>query len=593
MISKVSKRYWTGIPPWIIIGAVLILAPIFVFMTLENIHRQKENTTMLLVEKGAALIRSFEAGARTGMMGMMGMRGGGFRLQKLLMETAQQPDIVYLIVTNSKGVILAHDDPKKIGETYGKDLDLDRISSAKEVAWRQVLNPDGADTFEVFRRFSPTGRRFRGHHGRMMPDASTQSRMAPPYGSGDDEAQLIFVGLDMEPVEIARKEDAYHTAVMALILLLIGFAGIVSLFLAQAYRSTRASLSRVTAFSDNLVENMPMGLLAIDRDGRIASFNQTAESVLQRSSQQVLWKKFRNVLPRQMWDPIDQLKTKKRVIVKEINCPVMGEKTIPLEVIASFLEDEEGAFLGHVILFRDLSEIRHLQREVERSQRLASVGKLAAGIAHEIRNPLSSIKGFATYFKERYRDVPEDQKTADIMIQEVERLNRVIGQLLEFARPMSIKKKPTTLGALVQDSIKMIEGDAHRKGIEVHVKRIPHMGDVSIDADRMKQVFLNVYLNALESMEGGGILSVEVHPDDSANNIGIIISDTGTGIKDEDVPHIFDPYFTTKSSGTGLGLAIVHKIIESHGGTVRVQSQCGIGTTVTIRLPFSKEATAL
>ena len=191
MISKVSKRYWIGIPPWIIIGAVLILAPIFVFMTLENIHRQKENTTMLLVEKGAALIRSFEAGARTGMMGMMGMSRGGFRLQKLLMETAQQPDIVYLIVTNSKGVILAHDDPKKIGETYGKDLDLDRISSAEEVAWRQVSNPDGADTFEVFRRFSPTGRRFRGHHGRMMPYASTQSRMAPPYGSGDDEAQLI------------------------------------------------------------------------------------------------------------------------------------------------------------------------------------------------------------------------------------------------------------------------------------------------------------------------------------------------------------------------------------------------------------------
>ena len=132
MKNKVTKRFWIGIPPWIIIGAVLILAPIFVFMTLENIHRQKENTTTLMVEKGAALIRSFEAGARTGMMGMMGMRGGSFRLQKLLMETAQQPDIMYLIVTDSEGTILAHDDPVKIGEKYGKGLDLERISSFKD-----------------------------------------------------------------------------------------------------------------------------------------------------------------------------------------------------------------------------------------------------------------------------------------------------------------------------------------------------------------------------------------------------------------------------------------------------------------------------
>jgi two-component system sensor histidine kinase HydH len=592
MKNKVTKRYWIGIPPWIIIGAVLILAPIFVFMTLENIDRQKENTTTLMVEKGAALIRSFEAGARTGMMGMMGMRGGSFQLQKLLMETAQQPDIMYLIVTDSEGTILAHDDPAEIGKNYGKGLDLERISSSKEVEWRQVSNPDGADTFEVFRRFSPTGRPFRRHHGRMMSNVSRQ----PPkdlHVGADDEAQLIFVGLDMEPVEIARKEDARHTVVMALILLLIGFAGIVSLFLAQAYRSTRTSLSRVKAFSDNLVENMPIGLLATGRDGRIVSFNQTAESVLQLSSQQVLWKNPREVLPRPMWDLIARLKTERRVIVKEIDCPVMGRKTIPMEAIASFLEDEGGEFLGHVILFRDLSEIRHLKREVERSQRLASVGKLAAGIAHEIRNPLSSIKGFATYFKERYREVPEDQETAEIMIQEVERLNRVIGQLLEFARPISIKKKPASLGALVQDSMKMIEGDAHRKGINVHVKSIPDMEEVSIDADRMKQVFLNVYLNALEAMESGGTLSVELHRDDTANKIEIAISDTGTGIKEEDLPHIFDPYFTTKSSGTGLGLAIVHKIIESHGGTVRVQSQHDTGTTVTIILPCSREASVL
>jgi two-component system sensor histidine kinase HydH len=592
MKNKVTKRYWIGIPPWIILGAVFILLPIFVFMTFENIHRQKENTTTLLVEKGAALIRSFEAGARTGMMGMMGMRGGGFQLQKLLTETAQQPDIVYLIVTDSEGTILAHNDPTKIGETHRKGLDIGRISVTEEVKWRRVSNPDGADTFEVFRRFSPTGRHFRRHHGRMMPDTSHQPRMTP-YSATGDAAQLIFVGLDMEPVENARREDVRHMVVMALILLLIGFAGIVSLFLAQAYRSTRASLSRVKAFSDNLVKNMPIGLLAVDMDGRIASFNQTAESVLQLSSREVLWKKPQEVLPRAMLELTDRLKTEKGLLEKEILCPVTGDKIIPLEVIATFLQDETGASLGYVILFRDLSEIRQLKREIERNQRLASVGKLAAGIAHEIRNPLSSIKGFATYFKERYRGVPEDQKTAEIMIQEVERLNRVIGQLLEFARPMSIKKKPVSLATLVQDSMKMIEADAHRKGIRLHVGGIPDIEEVSIDPDRIKQVFLNLYLNALEAMQNGGTLSVKLRRNDVSNNVEITISDTGTGIKEAYLPHVFDPYFTTKSSGTGLGLAIVHKIIESHGGTVRVKSRHGTGTTVAIILPSSKEASVL
>jgi two-component system sensor histidine kinase HydH len=411
-----------------------------------------------------------------------------------------------------------------------------------------------------------------------------------PYSANGDTAQLIFVGLDMGPVEIARREDVRHMIVMALILLLIGFAGMVSLFLAQAYRSTRASLSRVKAFSDNLVKNMPIGLLAIDRDGRIASFNQTAESVFQLSSHEVLGKRARDVLPLPMVELTDRIKIEKGLLEKEIDCPVTGDRIIPLEVIATFLQEETGAFLGYVILFRDLSEIKQLKREIERNQRLASVGKLAAGIAHEIRNPLSSIKGFATYFKERYRSVPEDQKTAEIMIQEVERLNRVIGQLLEFARPMSIKKQSTSLGTLVQDSIKMIEEDAHVKGIAVHVGGIPDKGEVSIDPDRMKQVFLNLYLNALEAMQNGGTLSVALRRNDVANNVEITISDTGTGIKEADLPHVFDPYFTTKSSGTGLGLAIVHKIIESHGGTVRVTSRHGTGTTVTIILPFSKEA---
>jgi two-component system sensor histidine kinase HydH len=585
--DKLKKRGWFGIPPWLILGAVLILMPIFVFWTAKNIHEQKEKTTLLLLEKGAALIRSFEAGARTGMMGMMGMHGSGFQLQKLLTETAQQSDIVYLIVTDANGTILAHNDPDKVGEIHGRPMDLERISRSERPEWRQVANPNGASTFEVFRRFSPTRGRFPEHHRRMMRMMSNRfrGRGINPDDEGPTTRHIIFVGLDMGPMEAARRADTRHTVIMALILLLIGFAGIVTLFLAQAYRSAKTSLTRIKAFSDNVVENMPIGLLATDADGRIASFNQTAESVLQIPSREVLGKKADEVLPQHLECLIGELETEKEVIEKEIECRIEDGKRIPMDVSVSLLEGDDGIFLGHIILFRDLTEIQDLKREVERSQRLASLGRLAAGIAHEIRNPLSSIKGFATYFSERYRDIPEDQKTAEIMVQEVERLNRVIGELLEFARPLEVQRKPTSIHTVIQHSLKMVEREAQSKNIKINTNLSPEIKDVFVDPDRINQVFLNLYLNAIEAMEGGGTLSVDLHRDEDPRRVKITIFDTGIGIKKVDLVNIFDPYFTTKQSGTGLGLPIVHKIIESHKGDVRVESETGKGTIVTIILP--------
>ena len=198
----------------------------------------------------------------------------------------------------------------------------------------------------------------------------------------------------------------------------------------------------------------------------------------------------------------------------EIDVSVQGQDSIPLEVSGTALQEDSGAFMGYLILFRDLSEIKSLKKEIERSERLASLGRLAAGVAHEIRNPLSSIKGFATYFKERYRQVPEDQKTADIMIQEVERLNRVITQLLEFARPTNIQREPTAIKDLIQHSLRIVQKQAEAKHIRLETAFAPDIGEVNIDRDRINQVLLNLYLNALEAMKTGGTLSIKVFRED-------------------------------------------------------------------------------
>ncbi|MEW6671247.1 MAG: ATP-binding protein [Thermodesulfobacteriota bacterium] len=587
MRTQIKKsRFWSGVPPWILIGAVLILLPIFAYLVYENVHRQKEHSTRLLLEKGAALIRSFEAGTRTG---MMGIHGTDFRLQRLLSETAQQPDIEYLMVTDTDGRILAHDEPGSIDAVYGNELNLKEISRSQDLHWRIVTGPDGKKIFEVFRRFAPAGGGMMGMRmGRMMFGRPFRSEKVPD-AIPDPPIQVIFVGLDMTPIEQARLADTRHSIVMGLILLLVGFAGIVLLFLTQSYRAAKASLSRIKAFSDNLVDNMPIGLVATDTQRKVVAMNYVAGRILELSVPDSIGKDAGQALPPELLRQLQHLSTAGSIVEQEFECTLNKGKILPLEVNATLLKDESGNLLGSVLLFKDLSEVRALRKEIARNQRLATVGRLAAGVAHEIRNPLSSIKGFATYFKERYQDAPEDLHIANIMIQEVDRLNRVVGQLLEFARPIAVSKRPLNLKTFVADSLKLVERQAGEKNIRIQANLAEPAGTVPIDPDKMNQVLLNLYLNAIESMsDGGGSLSVTLAAEGPARQVVIRVADTGCGIREQDLGHIFDPYFTTKPAGTGLGLAIAQKIIEGHGGVIRVDSKSGTGTTVTIVLPHSE-----
>ena len=176
------------------------------------------------------------------------------------------------------------------------------------------------------------------------------------------------------------------------------------------------------------------------------------------------------------------------------------------------------------------------------------------------------------------------------MIQEVDRLNRVVGQLLEFARPMAVRKRLVSLQEVIRHSLKTIRQEAEKRDIAINEDLPKEIGSVLIDRDRINQVLLNLYLNAIDSMDNGGILSIGLSKDKDSSKVEITVSDTGVGISKENLSHIFDPYFTTKQSGTGLGLAIVQRIIETHNGDIKVKSRTGKGTTIIISLPFPGEA---
>jgi two-component system sensor histidine kinase HydH len=233
---------------------------------------------------------------------------------------------------------------------------------------------------------------------------------------------------------------------------------------------------------------------------------------------------------------------------------------------------------------RDVTAIRQLENEVAKSRHLNSIASLAAGVAHEIRNPLSSIKGFAAYFKERFSGNEEDRKTAEIMIQEVERVNRVISQLIDFARPLELKREKLLLADLIQHTLAIVNTETQKKQIQIITENADDLPMLEADSDKVKQVLLNIFLNSLAAMNNSGKLSVKTVTGN--NYIKVIISDTGVGIDESNLPSIYDPYFTSKPAGTGLGLAVVQKIMEAHGGKIAVQSVLGQGTDVILQFPL-------
>jgi len=330
-----------------------------------------------------------------------------------------------------------------------------------------------------------------------------------------------------------------------------------------------------------------VGLVATDKDGKIAFYNSAAERITGLDLSKARGRDPENILLSHFCGLKEALDRGESISEKEMECEFTEDKVVPVSVSASKIINEEGQFVGQVLIIRDLREVRRLQDEINRQEKLAAIGGLAAGVAHEIRNPLSSIKGIASYFKSKFDKDSDDKEAAGVMIQEVDRLNRVISELLEFAGPTELKLKQTDVNELLEHSVRLIQKEASTKDIAIKLNLSQQQLVAEIDSDRFSQCLLNLYLNALQAMDTGGQLTIE-NSITEGNSINIEIKDTGSGIKTEDLNKIFDPYFTTKAKGTGLGLAIVHKIIEAHNGQIKIRSVPGQGTVFTIVIPVKE-----
>ncbi len=247
-------------------------------------------------------------------------------------------------------------------------------------------------------------------------------------------------------------------------------------------------------------------------------------------------------------------------------------------IINKFLDKR---FFGKSI--EQLSEENILMRlQLQNQDRMKAVATLSAGMAHEIKNPLTAIKTFAEYLPQKYYDPEFRENFCRIVTDEVDRVNNIVKQLLEFSKPSEVDLKPVLISGLLEETLNLLNNNFLRYKIEIS-KNFDTYAMILADRNQLKQAFLNLFLNSIQSMPEGGKLSVTARAE-SNGQVKVTISDTGCGISEEQLAHVFDPFYTTKEDGTGLGLAIVHGIIEKHGGKIKMESTIGKGTMVNIFL---------
>lgn len=355
-------------------------------------------------------------------------------------------------------------------------------------------------------------------------------------------------------------------------------------------------------YNETLLENLTSAVIAAGVDQRITVFNNEAGQITALSSEEMLDRSIDD-LPETLRDPLRKtLETGKSQNNGEIVLAGAGTDNCVVRASTSIFHGQDREILGAMMVLTDITALKQLELQIRRSDRLASLGTLSAGMAHEIKNPLVSIKTFAQLLPERYLDSDFRETFSNLIGHEIDRIDSLVNQLLRFARPTKPLLKPLHVHEALEKALLLVGHRLYQKEIKLTRSWDANVDTIKADADQLEQVFLNFFLNAMDAMKNGGelvvntqILSEERWTSGTSQNNGeaghealrITIRDTGEGIRSEDLAHVFDPFFTTKDYGTGLGLSVVHGIVQEHGGQIEVESELHKGTAFHIILPLA------
>ena len=357
-----------------------------------------------------------------------------------------------------------------------------------------------------------------------------------------------------------------------------------------------------------IIDNVSTGLVTIDESGEILLANRAAIEILDPIPAEIVGKKLEDVVPG-LLSKTQEFASRSRELVAygatdatgatgasdedaaiiterfdhSYKTPV-GDRLI-LEVIVSPLP-EGSAIRGAILTFQDLSRVRRLEFQMRQSEKMAAVGQLAAGIAHEIRNPLASMSGSIQLLGGSFTGrQEEEQRLMAIVLREIDRLNNLVTEFLDYVRPDQLKDDPVDVNGLIREVCEMLKLNAKLRQETVQTLSLAASQEIAGHRDKLKQALLNITINAYQAMNDASEPKVEIATFDSGTNVVIKIKDHGCGIDEVGLRKIFEPFHTTKPKGTGLGLAVTHKIIEAHGGRVFVESTKGVGTEFTLEFP--------
>ena len=354
---------------------------------------------------------------------------------------------------------------------------------------------------------------------------------------------------------------------------------------------------------EGLVSGLPDALVGVDTELRVILWNPAAEDLLGRSARRVLGRTLKEVfapetsLVRHLTDTLatGESRSESSAVVEGLD-----GRPVHVSVVTAPLAGRSGAVTSAVAVVRDISRLRQLEAEVRRGETLAAAGQMAIGLAHEIRNPLSAIRGAAQLMQRELGDEARWGEYTSVLLKEVTRVNSIIEMLLDVGRPVTLRVVPLNVHQLLERVALLLEEEAASRRITFVRRYDPSLPPILADEDRIMQVFHNLVRNAIEAMPGGGRLTLvtrlSMNPLFAKVDLGqgqrsmaeIQIADEGAGISEETRPKLFTPFFTTKERGLGLGLALCHRIVDEHGGAIQVTSEPGRGTAMSCFLPIAR-----
>ena len=595
--------------PWILATACTLLLVLLVIFAVSNYQREKDLVVEALAQKGLTLMRFINSSARESIRD--NLRSGNQwnrwedHIQVAMQQAVEQPGVEFVLLMDSAGAVLSGAGtnlPNNMTEPENLNFAgaLNASDSGRFVT-RIIKNTQGDKRkFQIASWYLPPNMGGGGMHrpsrmGTRRGQMMHRFNQHPQFALAQQEmARLLdlrpiyIVQLDFEQFNSPLKRQFLQIVILMAVILLVGVGGALSFATLKGLKGSQLRLGKMSAFTDILVSSLPIGLIATDSSGAIQVYNGSARELTGFDEQKIIGIMPENCLPRQLakmfsGNEMDD-KTERMV---EIHLNLVPEKSRTLQLASVVVLDDNEEFAGEVLLIRDLTTVKRLEKELQRNERLAVLGKMAAGVAHELRNPLSSIKGLAVLLKSNFSVPSNEAETADILVKEVERLNRSIGELLDYAKPGQLRKDAASIQKIIEKTVLLVRVDAESYGITMRLETDDDLPLLLVDTDKMNQVFLNLFLNAIQAMEQGGELLVRAR--NHERTVQITVRDNGVGIESENLGRVFDPYYTTKNDGTGLGLAMSAKIVEEHGGRIEVSSVLGEYTEVRVILPYAKD----